>query len=62
MAAIVDLGHALGLDVVAEGVETQSQLAALRTVGADAAQGFLFAPPQPASDLAARLRRPPRRP
>ena len=62
VAAIVDLGHALGLDVVAEGVETQSQLAALRTVGADAAQGFLFAPPQPASDLAARLRRPPRRP
>ena len=62
VAAIVDLGHALGLDVVAEGVETESQLAALRTVGGDAAQGFLFAPPQPASDLAARLRRPPRRP
>jgi diguanylate cyclase (GGDEF)-like protein len=62
VAAIVDLGHALGLDVIAEGVETQSQLAALRALGTDAAQGFLFAPPQPASDLAARLRRPPRRP
>ncbi|HZP28373.1 MAG TPA: EAL domain-containing protein [Acidimicrobiia bacterium] len=57
VAAIVDLGHALGLDVVAEGVETQSQLSALRTLGADAAQGFLFAPPQPAADLATRIRR-----
>jgi diguanylate cyclase (GGDEF)-like protein len=55
-AAIVDLGHALGLEVVAEGVETQSQLAALRALAVDAAQGFLFAPPQPAADLGARIR------
>ena len=56
VSAVVDLGHALGLEVVAEGVETNSQLAELRALGADAAQGFLFAPPQPARDLAVRLR------
>jgi diguanylate cyclase (GGDEF)-like protein len=55
-AAIVNLGHALGLDVVAEGVETQSQLASLRALGVDAAQGYLFAPPQPPADLETRLR------
>jgi diguanylate cyclase (GGDEF)-like protein len=60
VAAVVDLGHALGLEVVAEGVETHSQLAELRALGADAAQGFLFAPPQPARDLTVRLRRPQR--
>ncbi|HUK63239.1 MAG TPA: EAL domain-containing protein, partial [Dongiaceae bacterium] len=60
VAAVVDLGHALGLEVVAEGVETHAQLAELRALGADAAQGFLFAPPQPARDLAVRLRRPQR--
>jgi diguanylate cyclase (GGDEF)-like protein len=57
-AAIVNLGHALGLDVIAEGVETQSQLSALRALGVDSAQGYLFAPPQPAADLATRLRKP----
>jgi EAL domain-containing protein (putative c-di-GMP-specific phosphodiesterase class I) len=49
--AIVTLGHSLGKRVVAEGVETPVQLAALRTLGCDAAQGFLIAKPQPSEQL-----------
>ena len=49
--AIVTLGHSLGKRVVAEGVETQVQLAALRALGCDAAQGFLLARPQPSKQL-----------
>ncbi len=45
VAAIVDLSHALGLAVVAEGVETESQFGSLKTLGCDRAQGFLFARP-----------------
>jgi diguanylate cyclase (GGDEF)-like protein/PAS domain S-box-containing protein len=55
VAAVVSLGHALGVSVVGEGVETERQLEELRELGADAAQGFLFAPPQPAGDLTNRL-------
>jgi diguanylate cyclase (GGDEF)-like protein/PAS domain S-box-containing protein len=57
VAAVVSLGHALGMGVVGEGVETEAQLDALRDLGADAAQGFFFAPPQPAGDLTAVLAR-----
>ena len=42
---IVQLGKALGLTVVVEGVETLHQLEAVRTMGADLAQGYLFSPP-----------------
>ena len=49
--AIVSLGHALGKEVVAEGVETEAQLAFLRALGCDAAQGFLLARPRPAAEL-----------
>jgi EAL domain-containing protein (putative c-di-GMP-specific phosphodiesterase class I) len=48
VASIVELGHALDLEVVAEGVETDEQLWLLREVGCDLAQGFLLARPQPA--------------
>jgi diguanylate cyclase (GGDEF)-like protein len=41
---IVALGHNLGMGVVAEGVETAEQLAGLRALGCDYAQGFLFSP------------------
>jgi EAL domain-containing protein (putative c-di-GMP-specific phosphodiesterase class I) len=41
----VELGHALGLRVVAEGVETDAQLAQLRSIGCDGAQGYLFSQP-----------------
>jgi diguanylate cyclase len=44
--AIIDLGHGLGLTVIAEGVETEAQLKALRDGGCDLAQGFLISKPQ----------------
>jgi diguanylate cyclase len=47
----VDLGHNLGLSVVAEGVEDQETLAALRAVGADVVQGYYFARPMKAELL-----------
>lgn len=49
VAALVAFGRRLGARVVAEGVETAAQLALLREMGCDAAQGFLFGPP---ADLA----------
>jgi len=47
----IELGHNLGLTVVAEGVETDHELAVLRRYGCDAAQGYLFARPMPAPAL-----------
>ncbi|HEY8216723.1 MAG TPA: EAL domain-containing protein [Acidimicrobiia bacterium] len=58
VAAVVSLGHALGVTVTGEGVETEAQLAILRDLGVDAAQGYLFAPAQPPDDLTGRLLRP----
>ncbi|MBV8161574.1 MAG: EAL domain-containing protein [Acidimicrobiia bacterium] len=52
VSAVMTLGHALGLSVTAEGVETPDQLRALADLGCDAAQGFLFGRPVPPSDLA----------
>jgi EAL domain-containing protein (putative c-di-GMP-specific phosphodiesterase class I) len=46
--AVVRLGHALGLAVVAEGVETPLQLTRLRELGCDRGQGYLFGRPRPA--------------
>jgi diguanylate cyclase (GGDEF)-like protein len=50
--AVVRLAHALGLRVVAEGVETESQRDILLSLGCDELQGFLFARPMPAPQLA----------
>jgi len=47
----IELGHNLGLTVVAEGVETEHELAELRRFGCDAAQGYLFARPMSAAAL-----------
>ena len=44
VASIIDLSHALGMAVVAEGVETSLQLEQLTALGCDRAQGFWFAP------------------
>jgi diguanylate cyclase (GGDEF)-like protein len=49
--SIIDLGHALSLDIVAEGVERPASLRVLRDLGCDAAQGYLIARPMPLSDL-----------
>lgn len=43
--AVISLGKSLGLEVVAEGVETQAQLEVLRSLGCRAVQGFLYAKP-----------------
>ncbi len=47
----IELGHNLGLTVVAEGVETEHELAELRRFGCDEAQGYFFARPMPAPAL-----------
>jgi diguanylate cyclase (GGDEF)-like protein/PAS domain S-box-containing protein len=52
VSAIIGLAHALGLKVVAEGVETVGQLEILRSLRCDLAQGFLFSVPRPASEIA----------
>ena len=54
---IVRLGHAMGLGVVAEGVEDEAQLAALRSVGCAAVQGYFLGWPRSAADTEAILSR-----
>ncbi len=56
VSAVVALAHTLDLAVTAEGVETTEQLARLRAVGCDRAQGFYFSPPVPASAIDEMLR------
>ncbi len=55
--AIMALGHALGLEVLAEGVENEAQADFLRREGCDTAQGYLAAAPMPLAELAAWLGR-----
>lgn len=51
---VVALGHSLGLNVIAEGVESAAQRDALADMGCDAFQGYFFGRPESAHDLAAR--------
>jgi diguanylate cyclase (GGDEF)-like protein len=51
IGAIVDLGHRLGREVVAEGVEDEASWATLRTLGCDSAQGYWMSRPMPTQDF-----------
>jgi EAL domain-containing protein (putative c-di-GMP-specific phosphodiesterase class I) len=57
LAAIVSLAHSLGLTVTAEGVETAAQAARLRALRCDTAQGWFFASPASADEVAALIAR-----
>jgi EAL domain-containing protein (putative c-di-GMP-specific phosphodiesterase class I) len=57
VTAIIAMARTLGVDVVAEGVETEEQLEALKRLGCNRAQGYLFAAPMSASDVAKLLAR-----
>ena len=60
VSAVIDLAHAHELVVIGEGVETAGQLAALRRMGCDRAQGYLMGRPMPAAELDELLRADPR--
>jgi len=49
--AVIATAHAYGLTVVAEGIERPAELALLRNMGCDTAQGFLLHRPQPANEI-----------
>lgn len=51
VSAIIHLARAFGRDLVAEGVETEEQLAALRELGCTLAQGYYWSPPVPEADF-----------
>jgi diguanylate cyclase (GGDEF)-like protein len=55
-AAVTNLAHALGLTVIAEGVETEGQARELITMGCDLAQGYHYAEPMSSSAVDAHLR------
>lgn len=60
VSAVAGLGKALGMPVTAEGVETVAEADALRAMGCDHAQGFLFGRPLDAAGTLALLNRPAR--
>jgi diguanylate cyclase (GGDEF)-like protein len=53
--AIIEMGHALDMQIVAEGVETTAQVERLAAYGCDFLQGYLFCEPMPAAEFAAWL-------
>ena len=50
---IINIAHAMGMHVIAEGIETQQQLAQLKALQCDFGQGYLFAHPLPAQEAIA---------
>ncbi len=57
ICAAIAMAHGLGLEVVAEGVETEEQLKILADYGCDVAQGYLFSKPVTAEEISALLRK-----
>ena len=55
VASVLAMARGLGLEVVAEGIERDDQLAGLRLLGCDAGQGYLFSPPADADAIQALL-------
>ncbi len=51
---VIELAHTLGMEVIAEGVESEAQATLLKEMGCDLAQGFYFSEPLP-SEAATRL-------
>ncbi|MCU1344999.1 MAG: putative sensory box protein [Acidimicrobiia bacterium] len=56
VTAVINLARALGLSVVAEGIETEEQRRILRSLGCTLAQGFLFSRPLPPEEFLERIR------
>src|SRR5690606_33922299 len=54
-AAVINLGHCMGMEVVAEGVETREQENYLLQLGCDMGQGFLYSSAVPAAEVAGLL-------
>ena len=50
VAAIISMGHIMGLDVISEGVEEEAQIEALRSIGCDYVQGYIWGRPMSAED------------
>ncbi|MEA2398218.1 MAG: hypothetical protein QOK25_1774, partial [Thermoleophilaceae bacterium] len=55
VAAVIEMARALGIDLIAEGVETKTQLAFLRELGCTIAQGYYFARPTSPEEISALL-------
>jgi EAL domain-containing protein (putative c-di-GMP-specific phosphodiesterase class I) len=55
VALVTQLGHQLGVTVVAEGVETEEQLSTLRSLGCDEIQGYFISRPVPEPELRSRF-------
>jgi EAL domain-containing protein (putative c-di-GMP-specific phosphodiesterase class I) len=56
VSAVVDLAHALGMTVVAEGVETVEQYREVAALGCESSQGYYFARPMSVNELRGRMR------
>jgi len=53
--AIISMSHAVGMKVVAEGVETKAQVEYLKAVGCDYIQGYYYSKPLPLTTLITRI-------